>query len=388
MSLTAMYGFDSFDAASWNGVANPTWPKIGAGILGTPYEEDLLITLTTNNEASTRYNTVGVTGQEAHKIGVGAERRNLLMVCRDGVTSTSYNSVVRINAPRNITAANSYRRVTGFSFVDMSPAEPAVAYNLINHRRGASVSGIITRRAGNIWSLGSVQATIERNRVYYIEIVEYMTGVSSGSGTVMMEIWIDGELAAPAWGYTTLGFGSVYAASVEVSTAPGLSQMCLFGLADIYVTDELGEAPMNSRLGPQIVLPLRANAVRAADWTVVGAADAKTALTDGLDSTSIRSPLTKSSFEADFDLSLAPGSVVNGIAVFERGKRDAGAPRTISAKINRTADQVQLAAGSTVTLTPGYSGKVGARTPLANAADRAQLVFPDSGKVTCVFTSE
>lgn len=388
MSLVAHYGFDNFGGVAWNGVANPTWPKIGAGLIGTPYEADLLITLGTNNEASTRYNTVGVSGQEAHKIGVGAERRNLLMICRDAVTATSYNSMVRLSAQRNITASTSYRRVTGFTFVDMSPVEPASAYNMINHRRGTSTSAVIVRRPNGQWSLGSSTVAFERNRLYYIEVVEYMTGVASGSGTIMMEIWIDGELAVPAWAYATLPFGSVYASNIEAATANGMSQANILGVADIYVTDEVGEAPMNGRLGPQIVLPMRPTAVRAPNWEIVGAADAKTALSDDSDATTVRSPLSKSSLEADFDLSLAPGSVVNGIAVFQRGKRDAGAPRSVSTKMVRTADQVQLVSGSPAALAAGFTATVGARTPLVNAADRAQLVFPDSGKITCTLTTE
>lgn len=388
MSLVAHYGFDNFSGVAWNGAANPTWPKIGAGILGTPYEADLVITLGTNNEASTRYNTVGVSGQEAHKIGAGAERRNLLMICRDGVTATAYSSIVRLSGQRNITAAASYRRVTGFTFIDLSPVEPASAYNMIMHRRGTSTSAVIVRRPNGQWSIGSSTVAFERNRPYYIEIVEWMTAVTSGSGTVMMEVWIDGELAVPAWSYSALPFGSVYATNIEVITSTNLSQANVLGVADIYVTDEVGEAPMNGRLGPQIVLPMRPTAVRAPDWTVSGAADAQSALSDDSDASSIRSPLGRSTFEADFNLNLSPGSVVNSIAVFQRGKRDAGAPRTVTTKMARTADQVVLANGQTVSLASSYTATAGARTPLVTAADRAQLVFPDTGKITCTLSSE
>lgn len=388
MSLVAHYGFDNFDAIPWNGIANPNWPKIGAGLVGTPYEADLVVTLGTNNEASNRYNTVGVTGLDIHKVGAGAERRNLLLACRDGVTATAYSTTVRLSAQRNITAATSYRRTTGFNFIDLSPAESNTSYNLLMHRRGTSTSGLIVRRAGNQWSLGNMAFPVERNRQYYIEVVEYMTGVASGTGTIWAEIWVDGTLMQPAYGYATLPFGSIYASNLEISAgAAGMSAQVALGISDIYVTDELGEAPYNGRMGPQIVLPFAVTGAQVPAWEVVGAADAVTALSDNLDTTSIRAPIGKAEATVDFDLKLGPGSVVNAVAVFGRAKRDSGAPRTIAGALTR-ADGVSMGGSAALPLTDTYSARLlGALYP-ANAADSEKLIFPDSGKLRLVITSE
>lgn len=382
MALKQFYGFDNFGGEVVGGTGNGLiFPKPGAGILGTPYEQDLAITYGNVAGNYGLLNSVGVTGLEAHKIGQGAERRNLCVLAR--TSGSSYVATMRLHPQRNIVAGvnSGFYRVTGFTYVDLATAAPTNAYNLLMHRRATSLSGIVIRNAQGLTFYNQSRPCV-LGQPYYIEIVEKMAPSVNAStpGMLKLELWCDGELIIE-FDFTTLTNGSVYASNLEINaSATNLSQAAIFGVADLYTTDEVGEAPFNGRMGPQIVLPTVVTAVDPTNWSLVGAADALTALSTRDDASYVQSPKAVSQITVSSDIGLKVGSQANGLQYFGRVRRDASAGRTVSGRVERDGGVV-IGTPSTNPTGAAFTDVLVGKVLPATPAERLLLDFPDSGKV-------
>lgn len=390
MAITNQYGFDNFGARTMGDAGLPAndvnGPYNGAGLDGTPFANELKITLGSPGEVNFRSNAVGVTGRDAHKVGSGDERRNMLILQRAGnVGSTTYASVT-VGAPRNIFTGAPFQRCTGFNIIELPPTALTANYNLIQHRRGSSLSGLIVRSPTTITCAGRT-LPFERNRAYYIEIIEAMVGLN-----LTIEVWVDGELWVPAFTYTTLPANSTYLSSIEAFTAEGgvgpASSPCWLGISDIYVTDGAGQAPFNGRLGPQVVLPIKVTGATATDWQITGTATTPLeVLTTPGDASTLVSKLGHVEMSVNAEVQLKPGSAVNAMELYTRGRRDVGISRRISATARR-ADGTVVANPTPSAMATGFAVMRVAQLSPASPADRQVLDFTDSGKVTVLVSSD
>ena len=385
MALKQFYGFDNFGGEVVGGAQGTSliFPKPGAGIVGTPYEKDLVITYGNVSGAYGTSNTAGVTGLEAHKIGQGAERRNLCVLARESFTSGSYLATMRVQPQRDMVAniAYGFYRVTGFTYVDLSATPPPAAYNLVSHRRATSTSGIITRNATGLVFYNQNRPCV-LGQPYYIEIVEKMlpTSNTSTSGLVKMELWCDGELIIE-FDFTTLPYNGIYASNLEVSGGgSNQAHRTMVGLADMYTCDDVGEAPFNGRLGPQVVLPFPVTAVQQSNWILEGAADPLAALTDRSDTTYLRSPKASSEIILDADLGLKVGAQVNGLQFFGRVRRDAAAQRSLTGRVERDGG-VSMGAPTINSAPANFTDVMMGKVLPATPAERLLLDFPNTGKI-------
>lgn len=387
MSLLFFAGFDNF-GGGLAGTAGQTadFPASKAGIAGTPYETTLPIVY----GAVGIYNSMGVPNDDRWRIGVGAERRNTLVAAAGGQTS-SYSSLARVGAGISypIGGSNAFSLTIGFNITDFSAGMPTGGYYAARFCRAAGpltnmiehIGGTNQYRLGNTGNL----YTFVPGQPTYLEFIVDMP--VPANNTFRCRAYVNGEL----WS-TNASFSSLTAQTTELFFEIGIDRPFsvnrYIGFSDIYLLDGTGEAPFNDRLGPQIVLPYKATAVTAPDWTLTGGTDPLTMLTDNSDATYVTSPVAKATINVDADLKLAPGSQVNGVAFFTKVGRDSGATRTITGSATRIADgtPVGTAVVTSTTATPAYvtSARFYPKTP----AERETLNFPDTGKMRIILTSE
>lgn len=387
MSLLSFFGFDNFGGAL-GGLTGQfvDFPASKAGIVGTPYEAQLPITY----GGVGQYNSMGVPNDGRFRIGAGAERRNMLIAACGGASSTYY-ALAKVGSGISYTigGSNAFSITIGFNICDFSAAMPAGGYYAARFSRAAgTLSNMIEHIGGSnqyrLANTGNLY-TITPGQPTYLEFIVDMP--TPANNTFRCRAYVNGEL----WS-TNNAFTSLTAQTTELFFEIGIDRVFsanrFIGFSDIYLLDATGEAPFNDRLGPQVVMPYKATAVSAPEWTLTGGTDPLAVLTDNSDATYLTSPLGKASINVDADLKLTPGSQVNGVAFFTKVGRDAGAPRPIAGAATRVADGAAI--GTPVTsptaATPSFvtSARFFPKTP----AERELLNFPDTGKLRVILTSE
>lgn len=338
MSLQAIYGFDGVGTGvqGATGVA-ATAPINGMGLNNT---RNAALRQITYSPTAPQYNAIGVTGLSQHQVGAAGERRNALIFYRN-VPANNITAGARVMLLENFDARTdrSWRTVVGFTYFDPSDRNPGLGYALVSAWRNDSKATLITRRNDNALQVGQVTYPIERNKEYYIEVELFYDrpDTIAASNAISARVYIDGALVA-TWDKSLGSLGSTQATvGVEFGFADHITNPypLHIGLADVYVVNGGGEAPYNKPLGPQKVRwVLPTEVTPDAQWTLNGAADAKTAVTDGRDDTSIRSPLGDAQVDMSFNLNLNPGSIVNGIVIYGRGSRELGAARSMLTAIS------------------------------------------------------
>lgn len=387
MSLLSFFGFDNFGGAL-GGLTGQfvDFPASKAGIVGTPYETALPILY----GGTGQYNSMGVPNDDRFRIGTGAERRNMLIAAVGGASSTYY-AMARVGSgvPYTIGGSSAFSLTIGFNICDFSAAMPTGGYYAGRFCRAAgSLANFIEHVSGtNQYRLANTSAlyTFTPGQPTYLEFIVDMP--TPANNTFRCRAYVNGEL----WS-TNNAFTSLTAQTTELFFEIGIDRVFsanrFIGFSDIYLLDATGEAPFNDRLGPQVVMPYKATAVSAPEWTLTGGTDPLTMLTDNNDATFVTSPVGKATINVDADLKLAPGSQVNGVAFFTKVGRDSGAPRSIVGSATRIADGVPIgtAISGPTAATPAYvtSARFFPKTP----AERELLNFPDTGKLRVILTSE
>lgn len=339
MSIRAFYGFDGVATGVQGSSGDAAIaPQPGAGVSNNRNQP---LTIKLYNPAAPQYNAVGVTGLDRHKVGKVGQRRNALVIHRYSY-AISFTSGATVNLFDKIEGKTDapWKVVTGFTYVDFADQEPTVAYWLARVSRGENPSyfNLIQRRNDGKISVNGNVVPIERNKEYYFEIELWCDSVVPGrsSNPVSARVYLDGDLVGewlgsfgsfPPTGSTPLGLEVGYVAH---ASNPIVMQM---GVADVYVLDGTGEAPYNERLGAQQVEFKRPNAVVEGGWIPTGTSNPLTALTDGLDSTGLKSPKGETAGMVQVNLGLTSSSIVNGVLVYARGDRGPGAQRYLSGVI-------------------------------------------------------
>lgn len=343
MSLQAFYSFDGVGSGVQgnDGVA-ATAPAHGVGLVGT------------RNAALTTYlysklqaqNAIGVTGLPQHQIGSGADKRNPIIIFRNTpVLNITAGARLMLVENFNANTNRSWRVIAGFTYKDLTGQEPTLGYAMVSAWRNTSRMGLITRRNDGKIAVGPVVMDIERNREYYIEVELFYDApeTPASANPVSANVYIDEQLIY-TWDRSLGGLGTSGATvGIEVGYPDhGSNPFPMYmAVGDIYVVNREGEPPYNERLGPQKVLYKTAVAADAADWTLQGAADVTTALTDGQDTSYVQSPLGGATVNAMFDLNLHQGSILNGVQVVGRGSREVGATRAMTTSIVVNSSEIK-----------------------------------------------
>ena len=143
-------------------------PLNGAGITGTRNDA---LTINLYTPGAPNINAVGVTGLNAHKVGVGGDKRNALVIYRSpGHPSISAGARVMLQKNFDAKTSRSWRSITGFTWVDFTDREPALGYGMVFAWRNTSRVALITRRNDAQLQIGNVLYPVERQREYYIEV--------------------------------------------------------------------------------------------------------------------------------------------------------------------------------------------------------------------------
>jgi hypothetical protein len=393
MSIRAFYGFDGVATGVQGSSGDAAIaPQPGAGVSNNRNQP---LTIKLYNPASPQYNAVGVTGLDRHKVGKVGQRRNALVIHRYSY-AISFTSGATVNLFDKIEGKTDapWKVVAGFTYVDFADQEPTVAYWLARVSRGENPSyfNLIQRRNDGKISVNGNVVPIERNKEYYFEIELWCDSVVPGrsSNPVSARVYLDGEVVGE-WlgsfgsfattGTTPMGLEVGYVAH---ASNPIVMQM---GIADVYVLDGTGESPYNERLGAQQVEFKRPNAVVEGGWIPTGTSNALTALTDGLDSTGLKSPKGSTTGVLQVNLGLNSGSIVNGVLVYARGDRGPGAPRAISGAIE-DSNGTALGQEKKTGFVPSLSDTVLAEYLPSKTIDMAALIGNRLNNITVDFKVE
>lgn len=391
MSIRAFYGFDGVGQGVQGSSGDAaTAPVNGVGITATRNQP---LTVKLHNPTAPQYNAAGVTGLEQHKVGKAGERRNALVLYRYSY-AISFTAGTTVNLLENFEGRTNkpWHSVVGFTWSDFSAQEPTVAYWLARASRGNSYFNLIQRRNYGALTINNVDFPIERNREYYIEVEMFCDTVVPGrsSNPTSCRVWIDGQVVGEWIG----SFGSY---STTTSTQMGLevgfvahpsNPIAMYmGIADVYVADGEGEAPYNQRLGAQKVSFKKPVAIVEGDWIPTGTDNPLTAISDGLDSTGLKSPKGETTGSVQMNLGLSSASIVNGIQVYGRGDRGPGAQRFITASIEDSNSQ-PIGQSKRVSLSPSLGDTVLADYLPSKTLDMAALIGNRLANITVDFKVE
>lgn len=391
MSVRAFYGFDGVATGVQGSSGDAAVaPLNGAGVANSRNQP---LTIKLYNPAAPQYNAVGVTGLDKHKVGKAGERRNALVIHRYSY-AISFTSGATVNLFENFEGNTSapWKVVSGFTYVDFADQEPTVAYWLARVSRSTSFTNLIQRRNDGKVSVNGQVLPIERNKEYYFEIELWCETVVPGrsSNPISCRVWLDGVVVGE-WlgsfgsfsnvGTTPVGLEVGYIAH---ASNPIVMQM---GVADVYVVDGTGESPYNERLGAQKVSFKKPTAIVEGDWIPTGTSNPLTAITDGLDSTGLKSPKGETTGVVQVDLGLTAASVVNGVQVYGRGDRGAGAQRFITANIEDSNSQ-PVGQSKRVSLSPSLNDTVLADYLPSKTIDMAALIGNRLANITVDFKVE
>ncbi len=288
----------------------------------------------------------GVSGLAGDRLGEGAEQRNALVISKN--TNTSVKSVLEFLQRPNWRTNVAYKYSFGFTFRENGSQNPATTVIAVSIDDGTGVVGLT---AAGLFQLGGTNTTLTRefNRDYYIELV-FECNPAWGAVKTKVSMIVDGVLLLERPGFdfgdTADRFASV-TWGIHSNSSDNRARRWLF--ADMYWQDHTGDAPYNAPLGPQKVLPVYATEAVADTWTPSSGSDSVAMINqaDGRnDATYLVSPAdnTEASFKMNWNTNSR--SVVNGVKLFTRAQRDAGATRSLSVQL-KDEDGVVISTGGT-----------------------------------------
>lgn len=350
MAILNFLGFDLF--GSGNNGSEPT------NLAGLPLALLGLRQLTSGSGAQ-----AGVSGLAADRFGEGAELRNALVISKNTNTSVKCNLefLTKVNWRTNV----AYKYVFGFTFREAGSQNPATNTVMVSIDDG---TGVLTISSGGVFQLGGTNTSVTRefNRDYYIELVfECNPAWGTGAQRVKTQLYIDGLLILDRVGFdfgdTTDRFASV-TWGIHPSSSDNRARRWLF--ADMYWLDQTGDAPYNTILGPQKVLPVYATEAVADTWSPSTGTDSVAMINqaDGRnDATYLVSPAdaTEASFKMNWNTNSR--SVVNGVKLFARAQRDAGATRNLNVQLKDADGDVISTGGTGVALTTSWADYEGGK---------------------------
>lgn len=348
MSIRNFLGFDLFGSAN-----NGTEPT---NLAGLPLA---LLSLKQNSSGSGAQ--CGVSGLPADRFGADAELRNALVISKNTNVSVKSNLefLEKVNWRTNV----AYKYVFGFTFREVGSQNPATNVVLVSIDEG---TGVLTITSAGVFQLGGTNTSVTREfgRDYYIELVfECNPAWGTGSQRVKCQLYIDGLLILDRVGFdfgeTTDRMASV-TWGIHSSSSDNRARRWLF--ADMYWVDHTGDAPYNTLLGPQKVLPVYPIEAVADTWDPSIGTDSVAMINqaDGRnDATYVSSPTNGDEGSYKMDWKTNSRSVVNGIKLFARGQRDAGAARTLSVQLKDSNGDVVSTGGTGLALGTTYADLAG-----------------------------
>lgn len=354
MALKYFIGFD-YDPGAHEG--SPNYPPVqGAGL-------DIALKvqgLTIADPGKTAFR-IGVTDREEDTLGEDDRQRNWLVLYRPHAQLCPY---IRLPSLGVFGGTDPFTLSVGFRFRIDPISVPSITLGgssappTIFFADNISVLSLTSTRLLRIYNQ-TTSLTIEQDTEYYFEVVAHHVASAPGATwKITFDVWVNNELIGTFDGPTHSGSSTVnYTPQLGIWTpSAGATtanvQRWLF--ADIYATDHVGGAPYNSRLGPQMVLPVPIAAVDPSEWEVVGGDTAVEVLSDESDETYLESPLDDDRCEIQLDTPTNIRSVVNGLQVFARTRRLGGGLRKLAGSIENMSGQ-EIPGGTVSNTTVGFS---------------------------------
>lgn len=380
MSVQMMMGFDGFSGA-FSGTQNAANPNL-VGI--EPFVDTYGITFQGGGSVNA---TAGVTGRAEDKMSHGG---NSLVINR---STTAYRPKLSLPGTaigslpgREMRVDLAFRYTIGFRF--KVSAESAAHTGGISFLGSNLTATVLTLTSGSgpytllFMNLAlSPNILLEQGREYYFEVVCEHDGINPG-GSNYNPVWtlfIDGvEIASR----NTLAVSSSvtnwlgYDLGTWISTTSSTTNQQRYLYSDIYVTDHRGEAPYNGRLGPQRVRAVWPDEVVESSWVPSEGTDPLPLVGEGTkddDTTYITAPADEGSSSYRFGFPFNAGSVVNGLMVIARAKRESGAIRPLQGRIVKADGTTQIGDNLAPSMDVVYKDYVVASVFPENAAEAQDL---------------
>lgn len=364
MSVQLMMGFDLIPGGFLPTNFTPT--PLGNGI--QPFVTAYNLVAAASGQTT---DGVGVTGRTQDTMGDG---RNALVIFR---MNANVRPLLAFNAgnARPLDPNAPYRYTFGFRWRASSVGTSPAALNGDAFFWGMGTASILGTTAGNrLTFMGATVTAISslaRDQDYYFEVLIEHDGDTKGGSTysAMMTLFVDGEqvmqLPAPALPTNVVDKFSpsigIYRAS---TTSTSNVQRWLFN--DIYLTDGEGDAPFNRNLGPQRVKLIFPDEVVSNTWGLSAGSDplALIGQANGRDDTKfLTAPDDDTASSYRFGFPTNAKSVVNGIHIYARAKRDDGGSRPLVGSI-ATAGGTELNTLAPTVLTNTFADRlIGAYAP-------------------------
>lgn len=355
MTVKAIMGFDIAPGALLDPGA-PYAPVRGAGM--EPYVGLYGLTYTVDNNV---LGSIGVTGRTQDQMSNGA---NAVVAVSGQRTNQASMTIGGTDRPMSVNTV--WRYTLGFRFkIDTSSLAPptgnmtlvSVANSAIVHLNGPTYNVMFGGNAAGKALTPGVE--------YYFEVVlDYPTVAASGNFSPTCYLYIDGEQIGPSRVSAT--WSALTNCSFQIGcfgrSGSGTNlQRWLF--SDFYITDVAGDAPYNGRMGPQRVRAFYPDEVVENNWVLSEGTDPLALIGQNgrdTDTKFLTAPddASVTSYRCGFPTN--PKSIVNGLMLFGRGKREDGASRPLQATISK-ANGEAIVAGANVALTTAY-----ATTPLVS----------------------
>lgn len=318
MSILQFAGFDIFPAQA---NAGNTLPVHGAGITGTPYAAQY------NLYVSNASHLVGVSGLEAHKIGLGSKRRNGLVMYRPNGASTY--AAISLSKPARL-GQGAWTRTYNFTVKDISAADINTAMSIVTATvsgpaLNAYLFGIHANKAVLVNGAAVPGVFFERNREYAIEI-RLSRQASDTVNQMTLDVRMDGALIrtlnlAPI-SLTNNDFG----VSLGMISNTDITTPRTMIFSDIIIGDD-------QPLGPQVVLPAVVDVINTTGgWEKEGNADPVTSLNDRDDGTFFSSPTDNGSLSVRLKVGEDAGVPMRTAQIYVRAARDTAAGRGLVVK--------------------------------------------------------
>jgi hypothetical protein len=375
-----MFNFDAIAGAIDN-AAGLSQPIQANGL--APFANNYGVTYTTTSSGN---ESLGVSGVAGDKFASGT---NALVFFSRTLANAPAMAWDTVNNAMNAQLA--FRYTVGFRFkltnVDGANSNLQAAHNLLTITTENNPIIVLGTNRVITFAGAATSFTMALNTEYYLEVVVEWAGTPSGTNyTPTMTLYIDGvaissrtaiTYSAPRQCYWRIGCVS------QTSTATSTYRRFLYG--DIYSTDGTGDAPYNSRLGPQRCRVVYPDEVVSNTWTLSEGTDPLALITGAnarVDSKYLTAPDSAGVSSYRLNLPTTANSVVNGLFLFARCSRTAGATRTLTSTFSRT-DGTQVAEGPAVTPSTALTDLiVGKFTPTTAAQ---ALDFRDSVLQNAIF---
>lgn len=371
MSILNMIGWDMYP-----GQANASeQPVLRAGIDNTPYASLLRV-----NRSEDARLFLGVSGLPQHKLGVGANARNGLLirralsgaaaVLRNAIVFPSRTAPVAVNVPWSLSFASTIKilpetdtRNQNYTLFYLTATTTVNYYtNLLSIARNGLTGPFSLYVAST--PIATATYTLEANREYHIEFKLYRAPAVNAFNLIVRidgEQVYNGSLITNA-NWATTGYGIAVGMAETVNALMGGA--ILYG--DLVMADDQGTS-FNPDIGPTIILPNQVTAVTPGEWEKEGTALPIPTLSDLSDATYYTSPLTDSALQVKLD---ATPSQYKPLAteVYVRCARDRDAGRQLMASV-RGANDVELTPNQSIGTTTNQLDYRLTRVEGASAAD-------------------